>query len=266
MGKEIAKKQEELNKQRDEYQNLFEQVPCYITVQDRDLKVIQYNRETARQFNPKPGDFCYQAYKCRQERCDICPVLQTFEDGACHTGEEVVINKDGTETYWLVRTTPIRKSPDEITAVMEMSLDITRSKRLEREIRQSEEKYYNIFNNIPNAVFIVDMEHMNILDCNDSVTTIYGFGKEEIVDQSFLKLFDEKRAREHSRHLQSSNVLNQVKQLTKNGQTIFVNIHVSPSEYLGQGRSSSAAHHLTTFPGFKLDIVNRRARWNCAQR
>ena len=181
MGKEIAKKQEELNKQRDEYQNLFEQVPCYITVQDRDLKVIQYNWETARQFSPKPGDFCYQTYKCRQERCEVCPVLQTFEDGACHMGEEVVINKDGTETYWLVRTTPIRKSPDEITAVMEMSLDITRSKRLEREIRQSEEKYHHIFNSIPNAVFIVDRENMRILDCNDSVSTIYGFVKSEIL-------------------------------------------------------------------------------------
>jgi histidine kinase len=234
MGRDIAEKQDQLNNQRDEYQNLFEQVPCHITVQDRDLRIIRYNRETARQFKPQPGDTCYQAYKCRSQPCEICPVLQTFEDGACHTGEEVVINKDGTETHWLVRTTPIRKSPEEITAVMEMSLDITQSKRLEQAVRQSEEKYYNIFNNIPNAVFIVDMELMNILDCNDSVTSIYGFSKTEIVDHSFMKLFDENERESYSRHLKTANVLNQVKQLTKNGQIIFVNIHVSPSEYLGR--------------------------------
>ena len=245
MGKEIAKKQEELNKQRDEYQNLFEQVPCTITVQDRDLRIIQYNWETARQFNPKPGDFCYRTYKCREQRCEVCPVLQTFEDGACHTGEEVVINKDGTETYWLVRTTPIRKSPDEITAVMEMSLDITRSKRLEREIRQSEEKYHNIFNTIPNAVFIVDRENMRILDCNDSVSTIYGFAKSEILLCSFLDLFDEKELDSIPGQLQASLVLNQVKQVTKNGQTIYVNIHVSPSEYLGQGALLIVASDIT---------------------
>ena len=45
MSKEIFENQEELNKQREEYQNLFELVPCYITVQDRDLKLIKYNQE-----------------------------------------------------------------------------------------------------------------------------------------------------------------------------------------------------------------------------
>ena len=35
MSREIAQKQAELNEQRNEYQNLFEHVPCLITVQDR---------------------------------------------------------------------------------------------------------------------------------------------------------------------------------------------------------------------------------------
>ena len=41
MGKDISRKQEELNKQRNEYQELFEQVPCAITVQDRELRLLQ---------------------------------------------------------------------------------------------------------------------------------------------------------------------------------------------------------------------------------
>ncbi len=41
MGEEIAKSQAELNKQRDEYQNLFEQVPCLITVQDKKYKLAE---------------------------------------------------------------------------------------------------------------------------------------------------------------------------------------------------------------------------------
>ncbi len=86
MGEEIKKNHEELNRQKYEYQNLFEQVPCYITVQDRDLKIITYNQETARQFRPKPGDYCYSAYKGRTERCEVCPVAQTFADGSCHGG------------------------------------------------------------------------------------------------------------------------------------------------------------------------------------
>jgi histidine kinase len=38
MSKKIGEKQQELNKQRNEYQTLFERVPCTITVQDRNEK------------------------------------------------------------------------------------------------------------------------------------------------------------------------------------------------------------------------------------
>ena len=52
MGTRIAEKQVALKKQRDEYQNLFELVPCLITIQDRDYKLISYNKEFAETFNP----------------------------------------------------------------------------------------------------------------------------------------------------------------------------------------------------------------------
>jgi histidine kinase len=234
MGQEIGEKQEELNKQRDEYQNLFERVPCYITVQDRNLKLIRYNREITRNFDPDPGDYCYRAYKNRSEPCDVCPVLKTFEDGKAYESEEVVVNKDGTETCWLVRTAPLRNAAREITAVMEMSLDITQLKRLESEIRRSEEKYHTIFNNIPNPVFVLDAASMEVLDCNDSVAAVYGFRRREILNSSFLELFEEGERERYAAELRSSNILNQARQFTKPGNVIYVNVHVSPSEYLGR--------------------------------
>jgi histidine kinase len=234
MGRQIGEKQDELNKQRDEYQGLFERVPCFITVQDRNLRVLKYNREITRNFDPHPGDFCYRAYKNRSEPCMICPVAKTFETGVTHESEEIVVNKDGTESWWLVRTAPIRNSAREITAVMEMSLDITQLKHLEKEIRRSEEKYHTIFNNIPNPVFVLDAETMKILDCNDSVSSVYSLHRREVLNRCFLDFF-EPSDREHYRtQLRTANILNQVRQITADGKTIYVNVHVSPSEYLGR--------------------------------
>ena len=99
MSKEIGEKQAELNKQRDEYQRLFETVPCIITVQDRNYKLVGYNREFAEKFDPQPGDYCYQAYKGRKVKCVNCPVEKTFEDGHSHYSEEAGISKDGKPTY-----------------------------------------------------------------------------------------------------------------------------------------------------------------------
>jgi histidine kinase len=232
MGKKIGEKQEELNKQRNEYQNLFERVPCHVSVQDKRLKLIRYNREIARNFDPRPGDYCFAAYKGRVEPCLICPVLKTFDDGKSHESEETLVNRDGSESIWLVRTAPIRDTNREITAVMEISLDITQLKRLEREIRKSEEKYYTIFNNIPNAVFVVDGATMEILDCNQSVTATYGFEKEKLLKTSFLAFFEESEREQCAEELRNSGALNQVRHTTKDGRTIYVNIRVSPSEYL----------------------------------
>lgn len=234
MESQIREKQEALDKQRHEYRELFEQVPCYITVQDRNLRLLRFNREFTESFAPRPGDHCYEVYKGRSEKCDPCPVLMTFEDGEPHTIEETGITKEGTTSHWIGRTSAIHDSTGRIAAVMEMSLDITQMKRLEEEIRKSEEKYRTIFNNIPNPIFVLDKKNLAILDCNDSVRQIYGFEKEDLIRSSFLCLFDETEQQNYALELRSSDILNQARQMTKDGRTIFTNIRVSPSEYLGR--------------------------------
>ena len=234
MGKKIGEKQTELNRQRNEYQNLFERVPCIITVQDRNYKLIRYNKEFYEKFKPQAGDTCYAAYKGRKEKCVICPVERTFEDGLSHFSEERGVNKDGTPTHWIVNTSPIKDENGEIVAAMEMSLDVTQTKILEEELEKSEKKYYAIFDNIPNPVFVLDMDTLEILDCNTSVEGIYGYTKEEMIEKSFLELF-RKEEQDHYRELiKTTSVINQVRHLNKNGGSLFVNIRISPSEYPGE--------------------------------
>ena len=234
MRQEIRQKQEELSKQSEEYQNIFELVPCYITVQDRNFKLLRYNRDFAEEFDPQPGDYCYHAYKGRTERCEICPVVRTFKDGQSHSSEEEGINKDGTRSYWVVRTSPIRDANGEITAAMEMSLDMTQMKRLEEEVKKSEEKYRSIFNTIPNPVFVLDGESLEILDCNDSVQDVYGYDKDDLVMSPFMDLFAEGERDRYAAEIKRSSILNRVRHLTKAGNTIFVDVRISPSEYDGR--------------------------------
>ncbi len=234
MGKDIGEKQAALNRQKDEYQKLFEMVPCIITVQNREYKLVGYNKEFAEKFDPKPGDFCFQAYKGRSEKCVICPVEKTFKDGKFHYSEEAGLSKDGTLRHWLVRTSPIKNAKGQIVAVMEMNLDITQRKQLEEELEKSEKKYHAIFNNIPNPVFVLEENSLEILDCNESVAAVYGFSKDEVKQKSFLDFFLDEEKEQMATELKTFAVMNQVKHLTKEGKTLFVNIRVSPSEYPGK--------------------------------
>jgi histidine kinase len=234
MAKTISEKQEELQRQRDEYQILFDQVPCLITVQDRDFRLLNYNREFANQFEPKPGDYCFRAYKGRNEKCVNCLVEKTFEDGKVYSGEETGLNKEGKMSHWILRTSPIRNSAGEIVATMEMSIDITEKRTLEKKLEISEQRYQEIFNNIPNPVFVLDYETLEILDCNASVETVYGFAKEKTLHKSFLDLFLEKEKDQYAGVIRSVSVLNRVRHVNRLGQSIYVNIRVSPAEYPGK--------------------------------
>ncbi len=234
MGAAIDNKQSELNKQRDQFQNLFEMVPCVITVQDRDYRLIGYNREFADKFAPRPGDFCYRAYKGRWEKCVDCPVEATFADGQSHYSEETGVDKDGSIKHWIVRTSPIRDESGEIVAAMEMNLDISERKQLEEKLELSEKKYHAIFNNIPNPVFVLEIRRLEILDCNKSVLSIYGKGRDRLIGTCFLDLFEPDERETMAFRMATAAVLNQVRHVGADGKRLYVDIRISPSEYTGQ--------------------------------
>jgi histidine kinase len=234
MCREIGEKQVELNRQRDEYENLFNMVPCIITVQDRDYRLIGYNREFAQLFAPQPGDYCFAAYKGRSAKCVNCPVEKTFADGESHYSEETGISKEGTQTYWLVKTSPIRNEKGEIVAAMEVNLDITHLKELEKMLERSERKYHEIFNSIPNPVFVLDAESLEIRDCNDAVRAVYGFERLEILHRNFVTLFPEEDRERGAAHVRTLTSINQAKQIRKDGRFLFVDMWISPVEYPGR--------------------------------
>ncbi|MFC1791611.1 nitrogen regulation protein NR(II), partial [Gemmatimonadota bacterium] len=117
------------------YHTLFDEVPCYISIQDQELNIIEANRAFLDDFGRALGEKCFAAYKHRNTPCEPCPVQQTLADGRSHTREEVVTSRQGKQRNVLVTTAPIREG-GELTAVMEMSADITQVRELEEHLTQ----------------------------------------------------------------------------------------------------------------------------------
>ncbi|MHC4799532.1 MAG: PAS domain-containing protein, partial [Planctomycetota bacterium] len=84
------------------YRLYFDAMPCYLTVQDRDFRIIDANQRFREDFGDFEGRFCYQVYKRRSEKCEVCPVEQVFRDGHRHRSEEQVSCLDGKEVSVLV--------------------------------------------------------------------------------------------------------------------------------------------------------------------
>jgi len=54
--------------------SLFDLVPCAITIQDRNYRILRHNNEFANMFGHKVGEFCFSAYKGRGKKCLDCPL------------------------------------------------------------------------------------------------------------------------------------------------------------------------------------------------
>jgi len=147
------------------YQQYFEAVPGYLTVQDRNLRIITANRRFRKDFGDYEGRYCYQIYKHRPEKCEICPVERTFRDGQRHSSEEQVTCLDGAQVSVIVYTESIRDEDGKIVAVLEMSTDITEIKQLQQQLRESQERYRLLFEAVPCYISIQDKD-LRIVDAN----------------------------------------------------------------------------------------------------
>ena len=125
------KKLQKLRHTQNLYQQLFDEVPCYISVQDSEFRLTATNKLFKRDFGDEIGSHCYSIYKHRGTPCQSCPVADTFADGRSYTTEEVVTSKSGKQYNVLTWTAPIRNGDGEITQVMEMSTNITEIRQLQ---------------------------------------------------------------------------------------------------------------------------------------
>ncbi len=130
----VKKLEEKLRRSRERFKLLFEEVPCYISLQDRELRIVQCNRKFREDFGDYVGAYCYEVYKRRGEPCLNCPVARTFRDGKARESEEIVIARDGRAVNTLVSTAPIRSPGGEIEHVIEMSTNITEIRQLQGQL------------------------------------------------------------------------------------------------------------------------------------
>lgn len=134
---DVKRLQRKVFRAQQRLKQFFNEVPCYVSVQDRDFKLAAANRMFQEDFGDEVGDYCYKVYKHRQEPCLECPVAKTFEDGRSHQSEEIVTSMSGRQYNVLVHTAPIRDDRGEISHVMEISTNITPIRKLQSQLEST---------------------------------------------------------------------------------------------------------------------------------
>jgi histidine kinase len=164
----------------EEFRILFENVPAYIVVVDRNYRILKANRNFVNTFGDQVGEPCFQAYKGLREKCPTCPVEHTFLEGTLQVSEEMGRSRDGREVYYLVYSAPIHDRRRKVKYALEMSIDLTERKNLEKALHASQDFLNNLIENSFCGIMALDVQGRVII-FNRSAERIFGYGASEVI-------------------------------------------------------------------------------------
>ena len=132
-----------------EYKGIIEAIPDVLTLLSPDMKIIWTNTEGKDVNIPTHiGKFCYQVRHMRQEICDRCPAINSIETRRLSSIE--TITPDG--KIWELRVIPIFDDNGQIKGFIESSRNITKRRKAEEALKESEYRLRSIGDNLPGGM------------------------------------------------------------------------------------------------------------------
>ena len=115
-----------------------------------------------------------------EERLDLSVRLGTTRE----LGEIKYLRADGTERIAILTVVPIKGEH-----VVGIARDITESKRAEKLLRESEEKFRVLYNHSPDMYVSVSPDDTSILLCNETLLDETGYLREEVIGSPIFKMY-----------------------------------------------------------------------------
>lgn len=212
---------------------IFKSMSDGVFLTSKSCKIEYLNDSMKRQLGDKlDGQICFNTIFGFQERCNWCNMSQ-LEKGKPQTSE--IYNPKTLRYYHLSRTLIVNADGNE--SYLHISRDITEAKMAETLIKQSEEKFRDIFNNSSDAIFITDLEG-NYLEVNSKTLQRSGFSRDEYLRRNMLQLEKQHVKNEIAKYLgeviQKGQATTETQFFNKDCKIIFTEKSGTVIDYLGK--------------------------------
>ena len=162
----------------------------------------------------------------KDEKGNITGVLGIFWDITQRKRAEEALRRTYDELELRVK----ERTAELSVANEQLRREIDERKRTEKELKASEAKYRLLFDHDPNPLFVVDMDTDKILDVNNSAVVTYQYDRRELLEMSFVDLFDAEEAAKVSESLGESHqdvyvFIPKVWAKKKDGRHFFTHLH-----------------------------------------
>jgi len=162
-----------------EWEYTFDSIPDLVALIDRQHRIIRVNKAMANRLGLSPkeviGRTCHESVHNAKMPPGFCPHVLLLRDGNVHTAE---VHEETLGGVFLVSVSPLYDEEGNVVASVHIARDITDIKRVEKALKESEEKYRNIFENAIEGIFQTTPGGFYI-SVNPALGGMYGYDSPE---------------------------------------------------------------------------------------
>jgi PAS domain S-box-containing protein len=223
------KMEEDLRNENEKLELITKNMGVGVAIILQDRKVVWANSVLKDLYGSTEGKYCYSAMHQLDNACVDCGIVKVFRGKSMHTLEQASTNIKGEKVWSQIITTPIKNSKGDVILALEIVIPITNRKKMEEELRESEEKYREIVESANSIIFKWDLKG-NVLSFNEFAERFFGFSRDEVIGKNLYETIvpkTESSGRDISNLIQliisdeknSDNINENVK---KNGERVWV--------------------------------------------
>jgi PAS domain S-box-containing protein/hemerythrin-like metal-binding protein len=171
-------------------------------------------------------------------------------------------HRSGTVRWVLSTLFAIPGQPDDQPILVCMDVDITERKRAEAALRESELMSRQLYNSMPDPVFIVTPDGTRFLDVNDAASDALGYTREELLQAGPAAIdapSDKEKLPERFAELQrTGHIVHETVHVCKNGQHLPVELHSRSIKLGGQSVILGLARNLSERKRLQEELQRQR--------
>ena len=238
-----------LKRTAEEWKTTFDSIGDMISIHDKNFTIIKANKAFAAAFKKKPeeiiGQKCYKLIHGTDEPPTFCPHAKTLKTGE---PDRKSFFEPFLDLEVEVSTSAIYDENRQVTGTIHIVRDVTGCKKMEQELKESEKKYRELFNDFDDAIYVHDFND-NILEVNEMACKRLGYSREELTKYGVRKIDSPESFAVYKTKIkkvqEKGRAIVEAVHITKDGKEIPVEINSRVTQYMGKPALISIARDIT---------------------
>jgi len=221
-----------------ELETILDIIPGMIFCKNKNGKFIRVNKALADSFKLKKEEIIertsFDLFPKEQADAFQKDDLEVMNTGKPKLNIEQNADFPGKNIYLFTQKVPLTNNQGDIVGITGLAIDITDRKRIEQELKNSEEDYRNLYEEAPNAYFSIGADKI-IIKCNKAAEKLLGYSKSELLKMKVFDLYAknesglEKAKKIFEKFLKGNSIQDEeLLMQKKDGENIWISLSVKP--------------------------------------